>query len=60
MSDKSKKQYEKDVKDFYKAFVPVNQQNTKDIKEFSDIKLTDYTKMKECNDKKAPIGVHLL
>ena len=60
MSDKSKKQYEKDVKDFYKAFVPVNQQNTKDIKEFSDIKLTDYTKMKECNDKKAPWGAPII
>ena len=60
MSDKSKKQYEKDVKDFYKAFVPANQQNTKDIKEFSDIKLTDYTKMKECNDKKAPWGAPII
>ena len=60
MSDKSKKQYEKDVKDFYKAFVPPNQQNTKDIKEFSDIKLTDYTKMKECNDKKAPWGAPII
>ena len=60
MSDKSKKQYEKDVKDFYKAFVPANQQNTKDIKKFSDIKLTDYTKMKECNDKKAPWGAPII
>ena len=60
MSDKSKKQYEKDVNDFYKAFVPANQQNTKDIKEFSDIKLTDYTKMKECNDKKAPWGAPII
>ena len=60
MSDKSKKQYEKDVKDFYKAFVPTNQQNAKNIKEFSDIKLTDYTKMKECKDKKAPWGAPII
>ena len=60
MSDKSKQQYEKDVKDFYKAFVPTNQQNAKNIKEFSDIKLTDYTKMKECKDKKAPWGAPII
>ena len=34
--------------------------NTKDIKEFSDIKLTDYTKMEECNDKKAPWGAPII
>ena len=48
MSKKSKKQYEKDLKQFYKAFVPNGKQT--DIKKFSDIKLIDYSKTKECND----------
>jgi hypothetical protein len=48
MSKKSRKQYEKDLKQFYKAFVPNGKQT--DIKKFSDIKLIDYSKTKECND----------
>ena len=48
MSKKSRKQYEKDLKQFYKAFVPNGKQT--DIKNFSDIKLIDYSKTKECND----------
>ena len=50
MSDKSKKQYKKDLMEFYKAFVP-NGESRNDIEKFSDIKLTDFTKTKECNDK---------
>ena len=48
MSKKSRKRYEKDLKQFYKAFVPNGKQT--DIKKFSDIKLIDYSKTKECND----------
>ena len=50
MSDKSKKQYKKDLMEFYKAFVP-NGESRNNIEKFSDIKLTDFTKTKECNDK---------
>ena len=36
--------------EFYKAFVP-NGESRNNIEKFSDIKLTDFTKTKECNDK---------
>ena len=40
----------KDLQDFYKAFIPNGKFNSEEIKSFSDIKLTDFTKTKECND----------
>ena len=50
MSEKSKKQYKKDLMEFYNAFVP-NGKDASNIEKFSDIKLTDFTKTKECNDE---------
>ena len=50
MSEKSRKQYKKDLMEFYNAFVP-NGKDASKIEKFSDIKLTDFTKTKECNDK---------
>jgi hypothetical protein len=50
MSEKSRKQYKKDLMEFYNAFVPNGKEASK-IEKFSDIKLTDFTKTKECNDK---------
>jgi len=49
-SSNSETQYKKDLKDFYKAFIPNGKFNSEEIKSFSDIKLTDFTKTKECND----------
>lgn len=49
-SSNSEKQYKKDLKDFYNAFIPNGKFNSEEIKSFSDIKLTDFTKTKECND----------
>ena len=48
-SSNSEKQYKQDLQDFYKAFIPDGKFNS-EIKSFSDIKLTDFTKTKECND----------
>ena len=47
MSDKSKKLYERDLKEFYKAFVP-DGKNANDIKKFSQITLIDYSKTDKC------------
>jgi hypothetical protein len=49
-SSNSEKQYKQDLQDFYKAFIPNGKFNSEEIKSFSDIKLTDFTKTKECND----------
>ena len=49
-SSTSETQYKKDLKDFYNAFIPNGKFNSEEIKSFSDIKLTDFTKTKECND----------
>ena len=49
-SSTSETQYKKDLQDFYKAFIPNGKFNSEEIKSFSDIKLTDFTKTKECND----------
>jgi hypothetical protein len=54
MSDKSKSKYKNDLKDFYKAFVPKGT-NIGSIEKFSDIKLTDFTKSKECLNKDVTI-----
>ena len=56
MSTASKKKYKKDLNDFYEAFVP-NGSDIGSIEKFSDIKLTDFTKSKECSsDAKVPWG----
>ena len=47
MSDKSKKLYEKDLKEFYKAFVP-DGKKANNIKKFSQITLIDYSKTDKC------------
>ena len=52
MSDNMQRQYQTDLESFYKAFtgkknMPAN------IKKFSDIKLTDYSKMRGCNDSQS-------
>ena len=49
-SSTSETQYKKDLKDFYNAFIPNGKFNSEKIQSFSDIKLTDFTKTKECND----------
>jgi len=54
MSDKSKSKYKNDLKDFYKAFVPKGN-DIGSIEKFSDIKLTDFTKSKECLNKDVAI-----
>ena len=54
MSDKSKSKYKNDLKDFYKAFVPKGT-DIGSIEKFSDIKLTDFTKSKECLNKDVAI-----
>jgi len=48
MSDNSKQQYEKDVGTFYKAFTGRTKDNS--IKNFEDIKLIDYSQLKQCKE----------
>jgi hypothetical protein len=54
MSNKSKSKYQNDLKDFYNAFVPKGT-DIGSIEKFSDIKLTDFTKSKECLNKDVTI-----
>lgn len=46
MSDESKQQYEKDVATFYQAFTGKSKDDS--IKNFEDIKLLDYSQLKQC------------
>jgi len=53
MSDRTRKQFEKDLKNFYMAFTG-NTDMPADIKKFSDIKLRDYNSRNSCQGSNPP------
>ena len=61
MSEKMRKQYQKDLEVFYKAFTG-KKNMPGNIKKFSDIELIDYSKLRGCDDENSqfPVGFSFL
>ena len=54
MSDKSKKQYQNDLKIFYETFTGKKLKNNPNIKKFADIPLIDFHNQDLCTDSDSP------
>lgn len=54
MSDKSKKQYQNDLKIFYETFTGKKLKNNPNIKKFADIPLIDFHNQDLCTDSNSP------
>ena len=54
MQDSTKRQYEEDLKTFYKAFTGKEPNPATPIRRFSDIKLKDYQQNPKCQGSNAP------